>query len=328
MTWAEGSPSIGTLYSEALPQLLGPARKKGEPLDQRLYDVAASMQIHLEEVILQLASHLAKVTGETRLCLAGGVALNSVVNGRIRLETPFRELFIQPAAADDGTAIGAAFYIQHQLLRRPRSFVMQHANWGPSFSNQEIEAAAKRAGLKAQKLEEPETAAARAISDGKVIGWFQGRMEFGPRALGNRSILADPRRADMKQILNERVKHRETFRPFAPSLLQEQAGKYFDQDYPSPFMLLVYKARPEQEKNIAGALHVDQTGRLQTVTPDQNERYHRLLTKLNELTGHGMVVNTSFNDSEPIVCTPDDAIHCFLNTKMDALFLGDYEVSR
>lgn len=326
MSWSEGSPTVGTIFSQELVELLGPARQKGEPLNERLYDVAASMQVHLEEVILQVARHLASITKETKLCLAGGVALNSVVNGRIRMETPFRELFIQPAAADDGTALGCAFYIHNQILDRPRSFVMEHANWGPAFRPEEIEFAIKEAGLKSIHHAAPERAAAKAITDGKVIGWFQGRMEFGPRALGNRSILADPHRSDIKQILNERVKHRESFRPFAPSLLAEEAGKFFEQDYPSPYMLLVYKAREEQKKNIVGSLHVDETGRLQTVTQKQNPRYHSLLQELKQITGDGIVINTSFNDSEPIVCTPQDAINCFLQTKMDVLFLGDYEV--
>lgn len=328
MTWGDGSPSVGTLFTDALTKLLGPARTKGDELDARLYDVAASMQLHMEEVMLELASHLSRVTGETRLCLAGGVALNSVANGRIRLETPFRELFIQPAAADDGTAIGAAFEIEHGIFDRPRRFVMEHANLGPSFSDGQIETAIQKAGLKSKLHNNVEAAAAQAISSGNVIGWFQGAMEFGPRALGNRSILADPRRPDMKKVLNERVKHRETFRPFAPSLLEECASTYFDQDYPSPYMLLVYRVKPDQASQIAGALHIDQTGRLQTVTEIQNPRYHRLLTELKKATGHGVTINTSFNDSEPIVCTPEDAIHCFLNTKMDVLFLGNYEVMR
>ncbi|MBI4026830.1 MAG: carbamoyltransferase [Verrucomicrobia bacterium] len=328
MNWREGSPHIGTLYSDRLVRLLGAPRQKVEPLTERFLDVAASMQKRLEDVLLQLARHLAELTGETRICLAGGVALNSVVNGRIRQETSFRQMFIQPAAADDGTALGAAFYIQHQVLGQPRLFVMEHANWGPSFRNADIEGAIQRHGLTGRRCEDVERDAAAAIADGKVVGWFQGRMEFGPRALGNRSILADPRRADMKQILNDRVKHRESFRPFAPSLLEEETSVYFDQDYPSPYMLLVYQARPGQEEQIPGALHVDRTGRLQTVTNRQNARYHRLLACLKQITGKGIVINTSFNDSEPIVCTPDDAIHCFLNTKMDVLFLGDYEALR
>lgn len=328
MTWGDGSPEIGPLYSEELIRLLGPAREKGTPFIQHFYDVAASMQLHLEEVVIRIVAHLANLTHETHLCLAGGVALNSVVNGRILAETPFREIFIQPAAADDGTAIGSAFAIQHQILRKPRSFVMNDAYWGPAFSDIEIESAIRAAGLVASRLDDPEGAAAKAIAEGNVVGWFQGRMEFGPRALGNRSILADARRADMKQLLNERVKHRETFRPFAPSLLEEDTGTYFNQSTPSPYMLLVHAARPGEIQNIPGALHVDGTGRLQTVRRDQNERYHRLLAKLKDLTGHGIVINTSFNDSEPIVCTPADAIHCFLNTKMDTLFLGNYEVKR
>ncbi len=328
MTWNEGSPVLGKLYSEKMLRLLGPARQKGEPLNEHFYGVAASMQMHLEKVLIQLANHLADITGENRLCLAGGVALNSVVNGRIRLETPFKKLFIQPAAGDDGTAIGCAFYIQHQILNQPRSFVMNHAYWGPSFSNQEMESAIQKAGLISQRHEDPEQKAAEAIAQGKVVGWFQERMEFGPRALGNRSILADPHRANMKQILNERVKHREDFRPFAPSLLEEDTAQYFDQDDPSPFMLLVYKAHPAKIQHILGALHIDFTGRLQTVNVGQNGRYYRLLKKLKELTGDGIVINTSFNDSEPIVCTPEEAIHCFLHTKMDVLFLGNNEVQR
>jgi carbamoyltransferase len=328
MSWAEGSPSVATLYSEKLEQLLGPARKRGEELNQHDYDVAASLQGHLEEVILEIARHLASQTGETRLCLAGGVALNSVVNGRIREETPFRELFIQPAAADDGTSIGCAFLIQHQILGQPRSFVMDHAYWGPSYTESEIERALAGFNLKGEKLAAPEKAAAESISQGKVIGWFQGRMEFGPRALGNRSILGDPRNPGMKALLNERVKHREPFRPFAPSLLQEETGRLFNQDYPSPYMLLVYKVRPGLEQQIGGALHIDQTGRLQTVTESQNPLYYRLLQELKARTGQGIVINTSFNDSEPIVCTPEDAIKCFLGTKMDELYLGGYRVLR
>lgn len=328
MNWEGGSPHIGPLYSPALEDLLGPARSKNQPLDARFYDVAASMQAHLEEAVLEIARRLAAETGETRLCLAGGVALNSVVNGRIREETAFKELFIQPAAADDGTAIGAAFAVEHHTLGRAREFVMEHAYWGPSASSEEIEAALRRAKLTAEKLDDPEGAAAQAIADGAVVGWFQGRMEFGPRALGNRSILADPRRPELKALLNDRVKHRESFRPFAPSLLEEEAGRYFAQEYPSPYMLLVYRARKEMESAIPGALHVDQTGRLQTVRGPENPRYRRLLERFQELTGHGIVVNTSFNDSEPIVCTPDDAIHCFLKTKMDVLFLGDYRIAR
>jgi len=328
MTWAEGTPKLGHLYSQKLVELLGPARTPGEPLNERFYDIAASMQTHLEGVVIQLVRYLAEITRETRLCYAGGVALNSVVNGRIRLETPFHELFIQPAASDDGTAIGCAFYIQHHILGKPRSFVMEHANLGPSFPDPEIEVAIRKHNLVVKRLDHPERNAAEAIAAGKVVGWFQGRMEFGPRALGNRSILADPRRADMKQVLNDRVKHRESFRPFAPSLLEEETGTYFEQDIPSPFMLLIYKARSEQIPKIAGALHVDQTGRLQTVNHRQNPLYHQLLCELKQLTGHGIVINTSFNDSEPIVCTPEDAIQCFLHTKMDALFLGNYEVKR
>ncbi len=328
MSWAEGSPEIGTLYSDKLITLLGPARQKGEPLNQHFYDVAASMQIHVEEVILEIVRHLARHTGKTRLCFAGGVALNSVVNGRILSETPFKEIYIQPAAADDGTAIGAAFYVQHQICGAPRSFEMNHASWGPAFTPSQIEKALRRANLPFQRLERAVQTAARCIAEGKVVGWFQGRMEFGPRALGNRSILADPRHADMKDILNRRVKHRESFRPFAPSLMLEEAAALFEQSDPSPFMLLVHKARAAQASKIAGALHVDGTGRLQTVTPQQNPVYYELISEFKKLSGVGLVINTSFNDSEPIVCTPDDAIHCFQNTNIDVLILESFMVER
>jgi len=328
MTWDEGAPTLGPLYDESLVALLGPPRAPGEPLDDRFHDIAASMQLHLEEIVLKLMCYLAELTGETNLCFAGGVALNSKLNGRICAATPFHELFIQPAASDDGTAIGCAFFIQHQILDQPRSFVMDHANWGPSFTDHDIQTAIRRHDLKARRLADPERAAALAIAAGKVVGWFQGRMEFGPRALGNRSILADPRRAEMKQVLNDRVKHREKFRPFAPSMLSAETERYFEEKEPSPFMLLIHRARKEALKEIPSALHVDGTARLQTVTSSQNARYYQLLLQLRDITRHGIVVNTSFNDSEPIVCTPDDAIHCFLSTRMDVLYLGDHEVMR
>ncbi len=328
MTWSEGSPMVGELYSDKLIRLLGPPRKIDEPLDVRFLDVAASMQAHLEEVVLKLAGHLADLTGETRLCYAGGVALNSVVNRRISPETPFKQLYIQPAAGDDGTALGAAFYVQHQLCGKKRSFEMKHASWGPSFGEEEILKALLGKNLKVRRVDHPERDAARCIAEGSVVGWFQGRMEFGPRALGNRSILADPRRAGVKEILNARVKHRESFRPFAPSVLGEDVADFFERGDVSPFMLLVFKARSDQISKIPGALHVDGTGRLQTVHREQNPVYYELISEFKKLTGTGLIINTSFNDSEPMVCTPEDAIQCFLQANMDVLFMEHHEVRR
>lgn len=328
MNWASGSPSVGRLFSKKLEEALGPARQKDEPLNERFYDVAASLQLRIEEVVLRLVNGLAEKCPSRNLCLAGGVALNSVANARILGETPYQELYIQPAAADDGTAVGAAFYVWNQLEKGPRSFVMEHANWGPEFSESQIDEALKSAGLTAETSAAPESDAAKALADGKIVGWFQGRMEFGPRALGNRSILADPRKPDMKKILNDRVKHREPFRPFAPSVLQEKTGDYFEKNYPSPFMLLVYGARKDKASKIPAVLHTDGTGRLQTVTARQNPVYDRLIREFEKASQVPMVLNTSFNDSEPIVCTPQDAIHCFQNSRIDVLVLGNRIVRR
>ena len=328
MNWASGSPSVGRLFSKKLEEALGPARQPGAPLDERHYDIAASLQARTEEVVLRLVNGLAEKCESRNLCLAGGVALNSVANSRIQGETPFRELFIQPAAADDGTALGAAFYVCHQLEGGPRSFVMEHANWGPEFSESQIDQALKSAGLTAETSAAPEADAARAVADGKIVGWFQGRMEFGPRALGNRSILADPRKAEMKKTLNERVKHRESFRPFAPSMLEERTGDYFEKSYPSPFMLLVYKARKDRAAKIPSVLHTDGTGRLQTLNERQNPVYYRFIREFEKAAQIPMVLNTSFNDSEPIVCSPQDAIHCFQNSRIDVLVLGNRIVRR
>ena len=328
MNWISGSPSVGRLFSRKLEEALGPARRPGAPLDERFYDVAASLQARTEEVVLRLAGGLAEKCPSRNICLAGGVALNSVANSRILDETPFQEIFIQPAAADDGTALGAAFYVYHQLGGGQRSFVMEHANWGPEFSESQIDQALKTAGLSAETSAAPEADAARAVADGKIVGWFQGRMEFGPRALGNRSILADPRKVEMKKILNERVKHREPFRPFAPSVLEEKTGDYFEKSYPSPFMLLVYKARSEKAAKIPAVLHTDGTGRLQTVRANQNPAFDRLIREFEKAAQVPMVLNTSFNDSEPIVCSPEDAIRCFQNSRIDVLVLGNKIVRR
>lgn len=328
MTWDEGSPTIGRIYSDKFNEKLGPARKPGEPLNSHYENVAASLQCRLEEVGFHILKHLAEKTGSDHLCLAGGVALNSVMNGKIPLETPFQHIFPQAAAGDAGTALGVCYYLHNVALKQPRSWTMDNAYTGPEFSDGQIENAVRGSGLKYTRLQPECTAeiAAKAIADGQIVGWFQGRMEFGPRALGNRSIVVDPRRGDMKDILNARIKKREPFRPFAPSVLEERVGEYFEQTHPSPTMLMVYQVRDDKRSVIPAVTHVDGSGRLQTVSRKENPRYHDLISQFDRLTGVPVVLNTSFNEDEPIVCTPNEALDCFARTRMDRLFLGDIMV--
>jgi carbamoyltransferase len=330
MTWDEQTPTIGRIFSDRMVEAFGPAREPRTELERRHEDVAAGLQAMLEEAYLHLVRELWERTREPALCLAGGVALNAVANGRIRPETPFEDVYVQPAAGDSGTAVGSAYWVWNQHLGRPRGFVMEHAYTGPGYSDEECAAAARAAGFEPERLDDdrlfPEVA--RAIEAGDVVGWFQGRMEFGPRALGNRSIVVDPRRADMKDILNARIKHREPFRPFAPSILAEATGDWFEQDYTSPFMVLVYKTKPERRAQIPAVNHVDDTGRLQTVEERVSPRYHRLISEFARLTGVPVVLNTSFNENEPIVMTPEQAVDTFAKTKMDLLVLGNNLVRR
>ena len=323
MTWGDESPTLGRVFSNKLEDFLGPARAPKSELTPAHYDLAASLQARLEEVVFELCRELHRRVPSENLALAGGVALNSVANGLIPSETPFRHLFIQPAAGDAGTALGAAFYIHHQILGKPRSFQMIDAFTGPSFSDAECEAALKEAGISCHREEEVEKAVARLLTDGRIVGWFQGRMEFGPRALGNRSILAHPGLPDMKATINARIKHREPFRPFAPSILLEYMKEYFGPRHPSPHMLMVHPFLAGKAAQVPAVTHVDGTGRLQTVTHDENPRFYRLIDEFRKLTGIPMVLNTSFNDSEPIVCTPQDAIACFRKSHMDVLVLGN-----
>jgi len=338
MSWAESdkTPMLGKMFSETMGKRLGgPARLPEEPLEQRHRNLAASLQARLEEVYLGMLKKLAAKTGSKAVCLAGGVAFNCVANGKIFDQTPFEKVYVHPAAGDAGLAVGAAYYVWHQLLGKPRTFVMDHAYWGPGYSAKEIdsaiEASAVRNGGYTQKeLPDPELMerAATIIAGGKILGWYQGRAEWGPRALGNRSIVADPRRPEMKEILNQRIKHREIFRPFAPSILAEKTGEWFQKAHPSPFMTLAYSVRPEKRDKIPAPTHVDGTGRLQTVTPAANARYHALISEFERQTGVPVVLNTSFNDNEPIVCRPEEALDCFLRTKMDALVLGNHLITR
>lgn len=331
MTWDEGSPTIGRIFSDEYVRAFGPARKEGDALTARDRDLAASLQLRLEEVFFHLLDHLYEKTGATDLGLSGGVAYNSVMNGKILLKTPFRRVFVQPAAGDSGTAVGVCYQIYHALLNRPRSLAqLECAYTGPQYSDDEIRLELEQSGLRFEKLSDRELTrdAALEIARGSVVGWFQGRMEFGPRALGNRSILVDPRRAEMKDILNERIKRREPFRPFAPSILAERVGDYFEQTHPSPTMLMVYRIKPERRALIPAVTHVDGSGRLQTVTREMNPRYHQLISDFDEITGVPVLLNTSFNENEPIVCSPRHAIECFMKTRMDVLYLGNHVVRR
>ncbi|MBI1761459.1 MAG: carbamoyltransferase [Acidobacteria bacterium] len=330
MSWDEGSPVIGTIFSEAYAKTFGPARQPGEPLTEREHDIAASLQLRLEEIGFHLLNQLHATTGLTDLGLAGGVALNSVMNGKIMLNTPFKNVYVQPAAGDNGTSLGVCYYIWNQTLNQPRGEVMEGAYTGPEYSNDEIRAVLDQYELAYESYTDREVTqrAAQDIADGLVVGWFQGRMEFGPRALGNRSIVVDPRRADMKDILNQRINKREPFRPFAPSILAEHTGEYFEQTHPAPTMLMVYQIKPEKRALIPAVTHVDGSGRLQTVTPSVNPRYYQLIADFHALTGVPIILNTSFNENEPIVCTPQHAIDCFLKTRMDVLYVGNHALRR
>jgi carbamoyltransferase len=332
MTWDDGEPVIGPVYTERLAELLGPARRPDEPLTQRHEAIAASLQVVFEEAALHVLNALAARTGLRRLCLAGGCAMNSVLNGKIRERTPFHEVYIQPAAGDDGTALGAALHVWHHVLGHPRAFVMRHAYWGPEFGEREIAPAIDAVrpeiersrctiGTMADAEDRCQWTAAR-LAEGKVVGWFQGRMEWGARALGNRSILADPRRADMREVINTKIKFRERFRPFAPSILEEALDDYFVGAVADPFMIQVYPVRPEKRAVIPAVTHVDGSGRLQTVSQATNPLYWQLLRAFEKETGVPVLLNTSFNESEPIVHRPAEALDCFFRTDMDALVLG------
>jgi len=337
MSWAEAdkTPVLGKMYSEEMPRKLGPTRAPEEPIEQRHKNLACSLQARLEEVYLGMLERLQQETGMKSVCLAGGVAFNCVANGKIPASTGFENVYVHPAAGDAGLAVGAAQFVWHQVLGNPRAFAMEHAYWGPECSRDQIRAAIQASrmgenGCAVGELPEEDLLrrAAAIIADGKILGWFQGRAEWGPRALGNRSIVADPRRKEMKEILNRRIKHREIFRPFAPSILAERTGEWFEQAHPSPFMTMAYAVKREKREQIPAPTHVDGTGRLQTVTRTANPRYWKLIGEFERQAGVPVVLNTSFNDNEPIVCKPEEAIDCFERTQMDALVLGDFLITR
>ena len=284
--------------------------------------------------MVKMATHVHRETGLDNVCVAGGVGLNCVANWRILRESGFKNIYIQPAAGDSGGALGTAFYVYSAVLNNPRTFEMKHALWGPGFTNDEIRATLHRVEAVYDTIDDENDLlerTARMIADGKVVGWFQGRLEFGPRALGARSLLADPRNPKMKEIINAKVKFREAFRPFAPAVLKENAHEYFEMPpgMDAPFMLLVPKVREEKRRIIPAVTHQDGTGRVQTVTETDNGRYYRLIREFGRLTGVPVVLNTSFNvRGEPIVCTPDDAYHTFVHTGIDALVIGDFVVTQ
>jgi carbamoyltransferase len=338
MVWVGGSPVIGPVYSQKLVEKLGPARAPQDPMEQRHKDLAASMQAMFEEAYFGLANALQAKTGMKTLCLAGGCGYNSVANGLVFERSPYRDVYIPAAAGDAGGAIGAAYWVWNEELKNPRSFVMDHAYWGPEYDDGAVD---KAVTARLPDLEEAKCVIGRErderelcrltaeqVAKGNVVGWFQGRMEWGPRALGNRSIVCDPRRADMKDILNHKIKRRESFRPFAPSVIREAVGEWFETDYDVPFMLQVYQIREEKRAQIPAVTHVNGSGRLQTVTEAQNARYYHLIQAFRELTGVPLVLNTSFNENEPVVNTPAEALDCFLRTKMDLLVMGDLMIRR
>lgn len=317
-------------FPDSIVKELGPGRKKGEELSEHHWDIACSAQKALEDTALYLVGKIQEMTGEENLCMAGGVAFNSVMNGRIFHETPFKNFYVQPAAGDAGCSLGAALMVWHQQLGNPREFVMNHAYWGPGFTNEQCRSALNEAGLSYETLEDnvllPKLA--KMISEGAIIGWFNGRMELGPRALGARSFLADPRRADMREILNHKVKLREWFRPLAPSMQEEHGTEVFGVEHHDPFMITVIEVAEGYKEKIPAVVHVDGTARPQMVNKTVNPRYWNLINEFKKLTGIPMLLNTSFNVQEPIVCTPQDAIKTFKNANFDALVLENNLVLR
>jgi carbamoyltransferase len=323
---SDGTVQLARHFSERMQEMFGEPRLPHTDITQRDMDLAYAMQYWFEESFFHLLGELHERVPEERLAMAGGCALNSVANGKLFSRTPFHETWIQPAAGDEGLALGAALHTWHSVLKQPRRHSMKHSNLGPEFSPDKIERELRTADLKFVRLErEPLLqSVAQQMAAGNVVGWFQGRMEWGPRALGNRSIVAHPGLPNMKDILNARIKQREWFRPFAPSILAERQSDYFEHSHPSPFMLHVYKIRPEKREQLCAVNHVDNTGRLQSVSREENPLYYDLIKAFERESGIPVILNTSFNENEPIVCGPEQAIDCFKRTRMDALAIGPF----
>jgi carbamoyltransferase len=326
----KGEIIIPPMYEKRLIQELGEPRKRGTEFTQRDNDLAASMQLHFEEIVLKCLEWLHQQVPVENLISAGGCALNGVCNSRILRDTPFKKSYIQCAASDDGTAIGAALYVWHEILKKPRGFVMEQAYYGSESTDAEIETALKNTKLPYEKLERQPLIdrVSQYLNTGQIVGWFQGRSEWGPRALGNRSLLAHPGWPGMKELINQKIKRRESFRPFAPSILAEEVPNYFEQTVESPFMMHVVKIRPEKRQALSAVCHEDFTGRLHTVKQSQNALYYDLIKTFGQLSGTPVVLNTSFNENEPIVETPEQAIACYLRNDVDALCMGSYVTSK
>lgn len=335
--WDNGAPIVGTLYSPEIERLLGPTRKEGDALEQRHRDIARSVQVTYEEAFFHLLNVMHERHAIDNVAIAGGCGMNSVANGKVTQRTPFRNVYVQSAAGDAGGAIGAAYSVWHEL-GGARCAAMDHAYWGPAFDGTVIQnlinahheeiTAADCAVDRIEDEAELCSRTATAIADGEVVGWFQGRMEWGPRSLGNRSILCDARRANMKDILNLKIKRRESFRPFAPSILREAVPEWFEQDGDVPFMMQVFPIRAEKRALVPAVTHIDGSGRLQTVHRLTNPLYYRLIEAFRDRTGVPLVLNTSFNENEPVVCRPAEALDCFLRTRMDLLVLGEWTIRR
>jgi carbamoyltransferase len=330
MSWNDGAPVVEPFHSPLLEKELGPMRAKGEACTRRHENLAKSLQVVTEETILHMLRCLHAKTKTANLCLTGGVAMNSVANGKVTRETPFENVYVPAGAADNGTSFGAAFYVWNRVLGGARGFVQDHAYWGCEFGADACGEALRQTGLAAESLAQEDLVERTVdlLTTGHVVGWYQGRMEFGARALGNRSLLADPRRTDMRDIINLRIKFREKFRPFAPSILEEKVGEWFELDEPTPYMEKVFPIRLAKRELIPAVTHVDGTGRLQSVSRRTNPLYHALISAFYARTGVPIILNTSLNENEPIVRTPEEAIRCFLRTDMDALVLGPYLVNR
>jgi carbamoyltransferase len=329
--WEEGVPEQELIFSNEWQKVFGVPRVPKSELTEHYKNIAASLQAILEEVYFHVLNHLHEITNQRNLCLAGGVALNSVANGKISLKTGFKNVYVQPASNDSGTSIGAAAFAAFSLFEEKRTFMMNRADFGTAATDNQIDLALKGKSLTFEKFSESEMIqrVADALEKGDVVGWFQGRMEIGPRALGKRSILADPRRHDMKDILNQRIKHRETFRPFAPAVLEERAKEFFEMDCDStPFMLKVFPVKKNKRDMLPAITHEDGTARVQTVSKETDPLFWKLLYAFGEKTGIPVLLNTSFNENEPIVCKPEEAIECFLKTKMDMIILSNYIVTK
>ncbi len=328
MSWEGGDPHIESIFSNELEKLLGPARKKGDELSQKHKDIATSVQRLTEELIFHILNHLQKRTGLENVCIAGGVAQNSVANGKILERTSFKEVYIPSAGHDAGTAMGSALWLYNNDLKKDRLPAVYNAYTGYITNDQEIEETLKEAGVEYERLATPELIeqVTDALINGSVIGWFHGRAEFGPRALGHRSIIVDPRRNDAKELLNSKIKRRESFRPFAPSILEEYVAEYFEKSDKVPFMEKVYPIKVEKHAEIPAVTHVDGTGRLQSV--EKGDRYYDLIERFRQKTGTPILLNTSFNENEPIVNTPKEALACYLRTQMDVLVLENYLITR